>query len=172
MFWLGCYSCSCCDGNRIKSTPCSQTWTRTRTKQQFFYYFPTLTPNDWNQKIKLFVASPRTIRKKVPQLLLCIILTRIFYRFLFPNHHCLGIIRRRCMRYRLKISYIPGLKNSINKIKITSEYVWYKNYLLLIAQWVPKMMMPPVSIESYKDNLKWRQPQMKTTSPDTKCRQL
>ena len=40
MFWLGCYSCSCCDGNRIKSTPCSQTWTRTRTKQQFFLIFP------------------------------------------------------------------------------------------------------------------------------------
>ena len=41
-----------------------------------------------------------------------------------------------------------------------------------IAQWVPKIMMSPVSNESYKDNLKWRQPQMKTTSHDTKCRQL
>ena len=113
MFWLGCYSCSCCGGNRIKSTPCSQTWTRTRTKQQLFLIFPypyskRLKPNwestkrgiqdpkegfaKWrrfHQKISLFVASSWTIRKKIPQLLLCIILTRIFYRFLFPNHHVL-----------------------------------------------------------------------------------
>ena len=99
MFWLGCYSCSCCDGNRIKSTPCSQTWTRTRAKQIFCLTFPYaypyslgLKPNcrvhkTWDlgiqdpkegfakwgrfhQKITLFVEISINIRKKGPQLLL------------------------------------------------------------------------------------------------------
>ena len=69
MFWLGCYSCSCCDGNRIKSTPCSQTWTRTRTKQQFFLIFPypyskRLKPN-W-ESTKRGISGSRIPKKVLP----------------------------------------------------------------------------------------------------------
>ena len=69
MFWLGCYSCSCCDGNRIKSTPCSQTWTRTRTKQQFLKIFPypyskRLKPN-W-ESTKRGISGSRIPKKVLP----------------------------------------------------------------------------------------------------------
>ena len=69
MFWLGCYSCSCCGGNRIKSTPCSQTWTRTRTKQQLFLIFPypyskRLKPN-W-ESTKHGISGSRIPKKVLP----------------------------------------------------------------------------------------------------------
>ena len=66
-FWLGCYACSCFGGNRIKSSPCSQTWTRTRTKQQLFLIFPypyskRLKPN-W-ESTKCGILGSRIPRKE------------------------------------------------------------------------------------------------------------
>ena len=43
----------------------------------------------FHQKLLSLLRVPELSEKKVPQLLLCIMLTRIFNRFLHPNHHVL-----------------------------------------------------------------------------------